>query len=392
MALSTAIPEGDPASGAGRAVSGVPKGRVWWRGPAGWLTGAAGIGAVCGTAVDVSAFGAVAAAGVALASGVAWPRAAVAGLRAELRWDRTRCREGDRVHGVLTLRNRWPVSVSGVDVLGLPGAELTGLKVAGRATTEVAVELVAGRRGKLLRGPVRVVSGQPLGVAEAWREVEVGTEVLVWPARVGVSLDEVSGSEGAVSERESRRARRAGNTGETVGVRGYRRGDAVRDVHWRQTARAGELMVRERQFAAVPRARVVLDTDRASYPDDATFEHAVRLAGSVAAVLIERGGRVELEVPDPAPEPTGDISRDRPVGAEVARGGRGSNYTALASILDRLALVEPGGTGIAGTPGSARGVAGDRVIVTTRAGRTRLLGSVRSGCVWVCADAEGGGR
>ena len=58
---------------------------------------------------------------------------------------------------------------------------------------------------------------------------------------------------------------RAGQWGDPLGVRPYRRGDPLRRVHWVLTARHGELIVRELQSNAVPRVQIVLDAHPAAH-------------------------------------------------------------------------------------------------------------------------------
>ena len=65
-------------------------------------------------------------------------------------------------------------------------------------------------------------------------------------------------------------------------LRPYVAGDDRRHVHWRSTARTGQLMVRQFEESRMSRVSVGLDTGRSSYIDDEEFELAVSCAGSVA--------------------------------------------------------------------------------------------------------------
>src|SRR3712207_9395429 len=68
-----------------------------------------------------------------------------------------------------------------------------------------------------------------------------------------------------------------GNTGEArphrigvvgqddVLVREYRQGDDVRRIHWRSTARLGDLMVRREEQSWAPSASIVLDSRAAAH-------------------------------------------------------------------------------------------------------------------------------
>jgi uncharacterized protein (DUF58 family) len=80
-------------------------------------------------------------------------------------------------------------------------------------------------------------------------------------------------------------------------TREYRRGDDLRRVHWRSTARTGELMVRREEQPWESRATVVLD-DRASAHrgegPTASFEWAVSATASIAMHLRHAGYKLRL--------------------------------------------------------------------------------------------------
>jgi uncharacterized protein (DUF58 family) len=79
--------------------------------------------------------------------------------------------------------------------------------------------------------------------------------------------------------------------------RAYQNGDALRRVHWRSTARYGELMVRREEHQWRNSASVFLDTRRSAYLGTgatATFEFAVSAAASIGAHLTSEGFRARL--------------------------------------------------------------------------------------------------
>ena len=67
---------------------------------------------------------------------------------------------------------------------------------------------------------------------------------------------------------------------EFVTLREYELGDDLRRVHWRSTARTGELMIRQDEARWRSRAAVVLDVQPGAH-DAASFEVAVEAAASV---------------------------------------------------------------------------------------------------------------
>ncbi|GMA94006.1 membrane protein [Pseudolysinimonas kribbensis] len=103
--------------------------------------------------------------------------------------------------------------------------------------------------------------------------------------------------------------RRVAGNDDDLTTREYRAGDALRRVHWRASARHGELMVRQEEHRSRPDAHIVVDTRIGGYPDghpDAgrawtetlesdAFEWVVRMTASLGIHLEEAGFRVEIE-------------------------------------------------------------------------------------------------
>jgi uncharacterized protein (DUF58 family) len=86
-------------------------------------------------------------------------------------------------------------------------------------------------------------------------------------------------------------------------LREYVLGDESRAVHWRSSARAGRLMVRQNVAAAAAGTAVILDTDATAYGsdvafgpsgDDARFEAAVEVAASIVMAQAAGAENVHL--------------------------------------------------------------------------------------------------
>jgi uncharacterized protein (DUF58 family) len=98
------------------------------------------------------------------------------------------------------------------------------------------------RRGTCVLAAVRVGSRYPFGLIERYRDFPLPSEILVYPAPAPGAPEDRRPAEGETAEGSAVR----GATGELVGLRAWRPGDAVRRVHWPLSARLGTPVVIER--------------------------------------------------------------------------------------------------------------------------------------------------
>ncbi len=156
-------------------------------------------------------------------------------------------------------------------------------------------------RGAHRVGPLVAHGVDPLGLAEFARAAP-GTDRLLALPRV-VALRGTPPALGAADE-----ARGAGGSGSGQGsadvlVRPYRSGDELRRVHWRSTARHGELMVRLDERPRRGGTTLLLDRRAAAHRGHgvgASLEWAVSFAASAWTHLLARGEPVELVTDDGA--------------------------------------------------------------------------------------------
>jgi uncharacterized protein (DUF58 family) len=94
---------------------------------------------------------------------------------------------------------------------------------------------------------------------------------------------------------------RAGSGTELFGVREYRPGDSLRRIHWRSSARHGELVVREYEPPGVQTLGIFCDPHPSNLE---VADQVARIAASEAWDCIRHGGRVILWGPGLAPSPT----------------------------------------------------------------------------------------
>lgn len=182
------------------------------------------------------------------------------------------------------------------------------------------VELLPPHRGELAAIAVRIGSAAPLGLlwwAGSCR-LELPRSIAVAPAfavaggrpREGDTDDASPGQDGA-----PRRA--AGDQPELRGVREYRVGDSQRRVHWRASAHAGTLMVRETEDAAEAPVLVVADL-----PEDP--ERAEAAASEVMTTvrrLLDLRRHVLLETVEHARRQVSAVRDIKEAGRRLARAG-----------------------------------------------------------------------
>ena len=138
-------------------------------------------------------------------------------------------------------------------------------------------------------GPVLISTGFPFGFLECERPGDATGEVVVLPRPGYAEPDGLrrwvlrhAGGDGW-ARRVLRRV--TSDQAEVRGVRPYRAGDAIRDIHWRTTARRGEPMVREYDVAPAPELVLVVEPwlpAGATAADSARLEAALSLAVTVA--------------------------------------------------------------------------------------------------------------
>jgi uncharacterized protein (DUF58 family) len=288
----------------------------------------------------------LAALGGAVPVALLYPPLAVRGLRASARVVSPRVPpvEGQTIVVEVTVANPTPLPRYWLELVDCSGLTLESGQAAracvavlpARGTVVVPWTVTCRRRGVFVWPSLRAATTAPFGLARAEaRLAGDGLEVCVyprwWPLRGATA--------GGAAQDGARPARRRAQGTDVFGTRPYRTGDNLRWIHWRSTARRGDLVVREFEDLALPSLTLVLDagTETGASP---SFDVAVRLAASAARWALDRGYTVRLLSNSAAPRaPTADLSWSR-LGAYLARvePARG-----LPSIAGLLAAVAPGG-------------------------------------------------
>ena len=146
---------------------------------------------------------------------------------------------------------------------------------------------VFANRGRFLVR-VEISSGSPIGLIAMVKSIDMG-EVLVLPSCGLIDADGLMRwylrqSAGTDSGKKILR-RMTSDQADVRGIRPYRAGDSIRTIHWRSSARRGELMVREYDKAPVPELILVVEPWLPPNPsafDQQKLESALSLAATLA--------------------------------------------------------------------------------------------------------------
>jgi len=141
-------------------------------------------------------------------------------------------------------------------------------------------------RGKFTIGPLHVRVADAFGLAKVGSTAAPPVTLVVTPAVIALPHTALAGS--WLGEGDARASTAAAAGEDDVVPRAYRDGDELRRVHWRSTARYGELMVRREEQRWRNRAVLFLDTRLAGHGGRgpaSSFEYAVSAAASIGVHL-----------------------------------------------------------------------------------------------------------
>lgn len=172
-------------------------------------------------------------------------------------------------------------------------------RLPGGRTAAVTYSLRSEVRGRYAIGPLRLRLADPFGLCELTRSFTATDSLVVVPRVWPLGPVDAGGMWAGTGESLTRNAAASGE--DDIATREYREGDDLRRVHWRSTARRGELMVRREEQPRQMRASVLLDARPSAHRGEgpaSSFEWAVSAAASAAAHLAESGYAVRILTDD----------------------------------------------------------------------------------------------
>jgi uncharacterized protein (DUF58 family) len=216
--------------------------------------------------------------------------------------------------GTLLLEDRLPYALGSRPRLVLE-------RLGGQRASTVAYTVRAEVRGRYEIGPLVVRITDPFGLCELTRSFTSIGKLTVVPQVVNLPSVRLPGEFAGSGDSRARSVAVHGE--DDVATREYRHGDDLRRVHWRSTARVGELMVRREEQPWETRATIVLDSRRQGHRGEgptSSFEWAVSAAASAALHLRRSGYKIRLVS-------GGDLDVDA-----TEHDGEGSILDALADV------------------------------------------------------------
>ncbi|MBX3201548.1 MAG: DUF58 domain-containing protein [Labilithrix sp.] len=192
-------------------------------------------------------------------------------------------------------------------VTGLPGH----FEIPARGTAELRYEITPTRRGQRRLGGVTVRYALPLGLLSRQERVELPEIVDVYPDVHAARALEMLRRQGREDARVGSLRVRGGDT-EFERLRPYQRGDEMKHVDWRASARRDDLVARQYQAESNQNVVFALDVGRGMRGESGgltSVDHALAAALLTADVALRGGDRAGLLTFDDRPRsflrPTG---------------------------------------------------------------------------------------
>jgi uncharacterized protein (DUF58 family) len=179
--------------------------------------------------------------------------------------------------------------------LGIQGRRTQLAMLRANSTRTIAYQLQCNRRGYYQIGPLVLETGDLFGLHRRYRVATRPHFLLVYPRVLPLEGYDVSSRRPIGEVRMIHRLYE--DPTRIAGVRQYERGDSFNRIHWRATARTGQLHSKVYEPSTVAGATLLLDYHVASHdPQNEPFrsELAITAAASIAHALYEMGQQAGL--------------------------------------------------------------------------------------------------
>ena len=193
---------------------------------------------------------------------------------------------GERALGRLVVENAGsgPSTPSRLELpVGAGLAEFVIPTLAPGAEHEELFAVPTNRRAVIIAGPAVSVRGDQLGLLRRTVRWTDPVELFVHPTTARLRPS----AAGLVRDLEGEITKTITNNDISFhALRAYEPGDALRNVHWRTSARTGQLMVRQYEESRRSQLILVQSTEREHYASEDEFELAVSVLASIGVQVI----------------------------------------------------------------------------------------------------------
>jgi len=159
------------------------------------------------------------------------------------------------------------------------------------ATTRFTYQATCYRRGHYPDAAITVQSSSPLGLVIRRRTFTLPLKLTVYPCFYPMTGLPVSDETWA----DWGHAVRSNAADEFYGSREYRYGDPLKHIHWRNTARLGDFMLKEFEQAKQGSVTVAFDSRHDSGEGrETTLEYSIKIAASLARLCADSARSIDI--------------------------------------------------------------------------------------------------
>lgn len=164
-------------------------------------------------------------------------------------------------------------------------------KIKGKQKITIFYKEKCFKRGLYRIGPVTVSFSDPLRIFFKVKKYKLYSQLIVYPKMFKIYHFPPL-IKGNISSFGIGISRASTDEFEFFGIREYKPGDPIKNIHWRSTARSGTLVIKEYERYGTCSVTIVLDLMKSSnvgFEKETTLEYAIKVAASCAKFLIDKG-------------------------------------------------------------------------------------------------------
>jgi len=220
--------------------------------------------------------------------------------------------EGENLKVNIEIENITKKTISFIEILDHPVKRIVGkslfLKDKNKENSQFFVEiqpkekisftytLIPKIRGVYIFEKFYINSYGPFGLFQYSKELKIKDELIVLPNIPiinNIPLENLKGS----GIKYSNKTIRSTEATLPYNVRDYKSGDNRKLIHWRTTARANKLMVKELESEQFLNVKILLDTQKGhniGEEEESTLEYMIKISAGMFRMCISKGCKVEL--------------------------------------------------------------------------------------------------